>query len=123
MAFSARKVLLAVQGERLDARLFAATASLAKRMSAGVEILLQADKNAPPAPLAAMLQRLDDDEVLYHLDWQATLGVREVVRYANTHECIACVVIDAPETWPGSVGAWDKLACPLVVTAQQHSAA
>lgn len=123
MPFSARKVLLAVQGERLDARLFAAAASLAKRMSAGLEILLQADKNAPPAPLAAMLQRLEADEVLYRLDWHTTLGAREVVRYANTHECIACVVIDAPETWPGSAGAWDKLACPLVVTAQQHSAA
>lgn len=123
MPFSVRKVLLAAQGERLDARLFSAATSLAKRMSAGLEILLQADRNAPPAPLATMLERLAKDEVIYHLDWHATLDAREVVRYANTHECITCVVIDAPENWPGSASAWDKLACPLVVTAQQHSAA
>lgn len=123
MPFSARKVLLAVQGEPLDARLFSAASSLAKRMSAGLEILLQADKNAPPAPLAALLLRLERDEVRYHLDWHATLAAREVVRYANTHECITCVVIDSPENWPGSAGVWDKLACPLVVTAQQRTAA
>ena len=120
MPFSARKVLLAVHGGQLDARLFTAASGLAKRMSAGLEILLQADKNSPPAPLDAMLKRLADDEVRYHLAWHATLATREVVRYANTHECIACVVIDAPENWPGSTSAWDKLACPLVVTTQSH---
>ena len=118
MPFSARKVLLAVQGGRLDARLFSAASNLAKRMSAGLEILLQADKNTPPAALAALLQRLAEEEVRYHLDWRATLAAGEVVRYANTHECITCVVIDAPENWPGSASAWEKLACPLVVTAQ-----
>jgi hypothetical protein len=91
-------------------------------MSAGLEILLQADKNSPPAPLAAMLQRLAEDGVRYHLDWCATLASREVVRYANTHECITCVMIDAPENWTGSASAWDKLACPLVVTAQPAEA-
>lgn len=118
MPFSARKVLLAVQGGRLDTRLFSTAASLAKRMNAGLEVLLQADRNAPPVALAALLQRLAEDEVHYHLDWRATLAASEVVRHANTHECITCVVIDAPENWPGSASAWDKLACPLVVTAQ-----
>lgn len=123
MPFSARKVLLAVQGERLDRRLFAVASSLAKRMSASMEILLQADREAPPAQFEAMLQHLAKDEVPYHLDWRATLAAGEVVRHANTHECIACVIIDAPENWPGAASAWDKLACPLVVTAQQHSVA
>lgn len=118
MAFSARKVLLAVQGEQVDARLFSAATNLAKRMNAGLEILLCGDRNAPPAALTALLQNLTNDEVPYRLDWHAALAAREVVRYANTHECITCVVIDAPENWPGPAGAWDKLACPLVVTAQ-----
>ena len=90
-------------------------------MSAGLEILLQADKNTPPASLNTLLQRMGDDEVRYHLDWHATLAAREVVRHANTHECIACVVIDAPENWPGPASAWHKLACPLVVTAKAHT--
>lgn len=123
MLFSARKVLLTVQGGQLDARLFSAAASLAKRMNAGLEVLLQGDKNDPPAPLASMLHLLEKDGVDYRLDWNAALTAREVVRYANTHECIACVVIDCPEDWPGSTGIWDKLACPLVVIAQQRAAA
>jgi len=118
VAFSARKVLLAVQGGQFDARLFSAATNLAKRMNAGLEILLQGDRDVPPAALDALLQRLTQDEVHYHLDWHAALPAREVVRYANTHECITCVVIDTPENWPGSADAWDKLACPLVVTAQ-----
>jgi hypothetical protein len=118
---SARKILLAVNGAHPDARLFAAAANLAKRMSATLEILLQADKEVPPAPLENMLQQLTAEGVRHHLSQQETLSTREVVRYANTHECIACVVIDTPENWPGSSGAWEKLDCPLVVTAQHLS--
>lgn len=121
MPHSARKILLAVHGAQPDARLLAAAAGLAKRMSAGLEILLQADKDVPPAPLENMLQHLADDGVRHHLSRHETLSAREVVRYANTHECIACVVIDTPENWPGSSSAWEKLDCPLVVTAQHPS--
>ncbi len=121
MPHSARKILLAVHGARPDARLLAAAVGLAKRMSASLEILLQTDREVPPASLENMLQQLADDGVRHHLSRHETLSAREVVRYANTHECIACVVIDSPENWPGSSSAWERLDCPLVVTAQPAS--
>lgn len=121
MPHSARKVLLAVHGARPDARLLAAAIGLARRMSASLEILLQTDKETPPAALENMLQPLRDDGVRHHMSRHETLSAREVVRYANTHECIACVVIDSPESWPSSGNAWEKLDCPLVVTTQPSS--
>lgn len=86
-------------------------------MSAGLEILMQADKENPPAPLAGLLRQCEEDGLQYRIGYQPTLSVQEVVRYANTHECVACVVIDSTESWGGQAGAWEKLACPLAVAA------
>lgn len=123
MPFPPRRVLLAVKGEHLEQRLFASASNLAKRMSAGLEILMQADKEDLPEPLPELLRQVEAEAVPYRIGYQATLSAREVVRYANTHECVACVVIDAPENWGGQAGVWEKLACPLVVAAQKPTAA
>ncbi len=85
-------------------------------MNAGLEILLQGDRENPPALLAELLQLIDADEVPYRLTWQTALSAQEVVRYGNTHECVTCVVIDTPENWGGPANVWEKLACPLVAT-------
>lgn len=90
-------------------------------MNAGLEILMQADKENLPAPLAGLLRQLEAEEVQYRIGYQPALSAQEVVRYANTHECVACVVIDSPESWGGHAGAWEKLACPLVVAAQKSA--
>ena len=90
-------------------------------MSAGLEILMQADKESLPTSLAGLLRQIDEVEVPYRISCQAALSAQEVVRYANTHECVTCVVIDSPENWGGQSGVWEKLACPLVVTAQAGS--
>lgn len=89
-------------------------------MSAGLEILMQADKENLPASLAGLLQQLEAAAVPYRIAYQTALSAHEVVRYANTHECVACVVIDAPQSWGGQAGVWEKLACPLVVAAQKQ---
>lgn len=92
-------------------------------MNAGLEILMQADKENLPAPLAGLLRQLEAEEVQYRIGYQPALSAQEVVRYANTHECVICVVIDSPENWGGHTGVWEKLACPLVVAAQKSAAA
>lgn len=89
-------------------------------MSAGLEILIQGDKDNPPETLATLLRQIEEEALKYRISYQATLSAAEVVRYANTHECVACVVIDAPEKWGGPAGAWEKLACPLVATTSQQ---
>lgn len=114
-------MLLAVKGEHLEQRLFTAASNLAKRMSAGLEILMQADKEDLPKPLPELLRQIEVEAVPYRIGYQATLSAQEVVRHANTHECVACVVIDAPENWGGPASVWEKLACPLVV-AQKNDA-
>jgi len=92
-------------------------------MSAGLEILMQADKENLPVQLPELLRQIEAEAVPYRIGYQMTLSAQEVVRYANTHECVACVVIDAPENWGGQASTWEKLACPLVVAAQKPAAA
>jgi len=122
VAFPPRKVLLAAREEHLAPRLFSSASSLAKRMSAGLEILMQADRESPPEIDAGQARHLQEEGIAYRLTCRAALSAQDVVRYANTHECVVCVVIDAPENWGGASAVWEKLACPLVVTAQNPSA-
>lgn len=117
-----RKVLLAVREDCLDPRLLAAARGLCQRMEAELDILLRAAGEAgddlPPA-LAAFIASLRAEGVPYTLTRKPELRRRDIVQYANTHECIATVVIDSLAGWEGvaadrAAAPWAKLACPLV---------
>lgn len=119
---SERKVLLAIREGHLDPRLLASARSLCQRMDAGLDILLLAHGEGLPAEVADLVKTLREAGVMYSLTQKPVLRRRDVVQYANTHECIATVVIDSLEGWE-SVAAdrasdpWAKLACPLVTAA------
>lgn len=115
-----RYVLLALRGEHIEPRLLSSASGLCKRMDAGLDIMLSSgDKGLPPL-LENFVQSLQQDGIHYRLTQQAVLRSKEIVRYANTHECISTVMIDslgkwtAPEDEKGS-DPWRKLDCPLVV--------
>ncbi|MFA6311827.1 MAG: hypothetical protein WCV99_10880 [Sterolibacterium sp.] len=114
-----RKVLLAVRAGHIDPRLLVTARNLCQRMGAGLEILLLGASDELPAEVANLVKTLMEDGVAYSLTRKSTLRRRDIVNYANTHECITSVVIDSLEGWE-SVAAdrasdpWAKLACPLV---------
>lgn len=114
-----RKVLLAIREGYLDPRLLAAARNLCQRLGAGLDILLAAPSGQLPAEVDALIRTLRDQGVTYSLSQYEALRRRDVVRYANTHECIATVVIDSLEGWESvaksrSSNPWASLACPLV---------
>jgi hypothetical protein len=114
-----RKVLLAVRAGRIDPRLLVSTRSLCQRMDAGLDILLLAAGDELPAEVADLLKALRQEGVMYTLVRQPRLRRRDIVDYANTHECISTVVIDSFEGWESvaedrTSNPWRKLACPLV---------
>lgn len=116
---SERKVLLAIREGFLDPRLLAAARNLCQRLGAGLDILLAARSGQLPAEVNALIRTLRDEGVAYSLSQYEELRRRDVVRYANTHECIATVVIDSLEGWESaarsrSSNPWASLACPLV---------
>lgn len=115
-----RYVMLALRGEHIEPRLLSSASGLCRRMDAGLDIMLSSgDKGLPPL-LENFIQSLQQDGIHYRLTQQAVLCSKEIVRYANTHECISTVMIDsldkwtAPEDEKGS-DPWRKLDCPLVV--------
>jgi len=89
-------------------------------MDAGLDIMLVSGEEKPPPLLKNFMHGLQQDGIHCRLTQQAVLRSREIVRYANTHECISTVMIDslgrwtAPEDEKGS-DPWRKLDCPLVV--------
>ncbi|WIM05442.1 MAG: hypothetical protein OHM77_12265 [Candidatus Nitricoxidivorans perseverans] len=117
-------MLLAVRAGRIDPRLLASARSLSQRMDADLDILVLAAGagDAIPAEVDAFVRTLRDEGVAYTLTVKPGLRRRDIVQYANTHECIATVVIDSIEGWE-SVAAdrasdpWARLACPLVTAA------
>ena len=114
-----RKVLLALREGFLDPRLLAAARNLCQRLGAGLDILLVARSSQLPAEVNALIRALRDEGVAYSLSRYEALRRRDVVRYANTHECIATVVIDSLEGWESvarsrTSNPWASLACPLV---------
>lgn len=117
-----RKVLLAIHAGRIDPRLLVSARSLCQRMEAGLDILILAGDDELPAEVAAFLGMLRAEGVAYTLTVKPLLRRRDIVQYANTHECIATVVIDSLEGWEGvaedkTSDPWRKLACPLVTAA------
>lgn len=119
-----RKVLLAVRVGHVDPRLLASARSLCERMEAELDILVRAPGEALPADLADFIKSLREAGVAYSLSQKPVLRRRDIVNYANAHECISTVVIDSLEDWEGvaedrSSDPWVKLACPLVTAAPQ----
>lgn len=117
-----RKVLLAVREGHLDPRLLESARSLCQRMDAGLDILLLAHGERLPAEVATLIASLRREGVMYSLTQRPLLRRRDIVQYANTHECIATVVIDSLEGWESvaedrASDPWARLACPLVTAA------
>jgi len=116
------KVLLAVRAGRIDPRLLVSTRSLCQRMAAGLDILVLAGGEELPVEVAEFITALREDGVSYTLTRKPILRRRDIVDYANTHECISTVVIDSLEGWESvaedrASDPWRKLACPLVTAA------
>jgi hypothetical protein len=117
-----RKVLLAVREGFVDPRLLASARSLCQRMDAELDILARVAGNVLPSDLAVFIASLRKDGVAYSLSQKPELRRRDIVDYANTHECITTVVIDSLEGWEvvaadRSTDPWARLACPLVTAA------
>lgn len=124
---SERKVLLAVREDCLDPRLLASARSLCQRMDAELDILVRAAGEALPVALVEFIKSLRTEGVPYTLSQKPVLRRRDIVQYANTHECISTVVIDSLEGWEGvaedrAANPWTKLACPLVTAAPAKTA-
>lgn len=116
---SERKVLLAIREGYLDPRLLASARNLCQRLGAGLDILLATRGRRLPAEVEALIKTLRDEGVAYTITQYEQLRRRDVVQYANTHECVTTVVIDSLEGWESvarSRGSnpWATLACPLV---------
>ena len=119
---SERKVLLAVRAGRIDPRLLVSARSLCQRMEASLDILVLAGGEELPAEVADLVKALQADGIMYTLTQKPILRRRDIVDYANTHECISTVVIDSLEGWESvaedkTSNPWRKLACPLVTAA------
>lgn len=116
---SERKVLLAIREGHLDPRLLAAARNLCQRLGAGLDILLAFQGKQLPAEVADLIKALREEGVTYSISQYDQLRRRDVVQYANTHECIATVVIDSLEGWESiarsrASNPWANLDCPLV---------
>lgn len=123
---SERKVLLAIREGYLDPRLLASARKLCQRLEAGLDILLATQGRQLPAEVDDLIAALRAEGVAYSISCHGQLRRRDVVRYANTHECIATVVIDSLEGWENiarsrATNPWAKLACPLVTAVPPKS--
>ncbi len=119
---SERKVLLAVREGHVDQRLLASARSLCQRLEADLDVLVLAAGETLPVEVENFVRSLQEEGVAYTLTRQTLLLRRDIVHYANTHECIATVVIDSLEGWESvaldrAADPWKKLACPLVTAA------
>ncbi len=117
-----RKILLAVREGFVDPRLLASARSLCQRLDAELDILARVAGETLPPDLDTFIAGLRADGVPYSLSQIPVLRRRDIVEYANTHECIATVVIDSLEGWEivatdRNTDPWAKLSCPLVTAA------
>ena len=121
-----RKVLLAVREGHIAPRLLASAQGLCQRLDADLDILFLASGEELPGELAVFIRTLRREGMAYTLTRKPLLRRRDIVQYANTHECIATVVIDSLEGWESvaedrAADPWRKLACPLVTAAPPRS--
>ncbi len=117
-----RKIVLAVREGHIEPRLLASARSLCERLDAELDILARVSGAALPAELEAFIQSLRAAGVRYSLDRRPEMRRRDIVQYANTHECVSTVVIDSLEGWESvaedrATDPWAKLECPLVTAA------
>lgn len=117
-----RKVLLAVRDGHVAPRLLAAAQNLCERMDAELDILARFGGAALPPSFESFLEALRVRGLAYTVTIDPGLRRRDVVRYANSHECVCTVVIDSIEAWEavaadGGGNPWEHLACPLVTAA------
>lgn len=117
-----RKVLLAVRDMQVDGRLLSAARNLCQRMDAELDILVRSSAEPPMEALGAFIESLRKDGVAYALTIRPELRRRDIVQYANSHECIDTVVIDSLQGWETvaedrASDPWGRLACPLVTAA------
>lgn len=122
-----RKVLLAVRAGYADPRLLASARGLCERMEAELDILARFDGADLPPDLTDFIHSLREAGIPYHLSRNPVLRRRDIVQYANTHECITTVVIDSLEGWETvaadrSGDPWGRLGCPLVTAATPAAA-
>lgn len=115
-----RFVLLPLKGEHIEPRLLSSASGLCRRMDAGLDIMLVSGEKKPPPMLDSFMRELQRDGIYCRLTHKTAMRSREIVQYANTHECVSTVAIDslgswaAPEDEKGS-NPWRRLDCPLVV--------
>lgn len=88
-------------------------------MDAGLDIMLVSDEKKPPPALESFMREMQQEGIYCQLKQESGMRSRDIVHYANTHECISTVVIDRPGNWilPGddvNNDPWRKLGCPLV---------
>jgi len=117
-----RKVLLALRPGHVDQRVLASARGLSQRMNADLDILVMANGEGLPAEVDAFVRTLRNEGVAYTLTMKPMLRRRDIVQYANTHECVITVVIDSLEGWESvavdrASAPWAKLVCPLVTAA------
>lgn len=117
---SKRYVLLAIRGEHIEPRLLSSATGLCRRMDAGLDIMLATGDEKQSPLLENFIRGLPQEGIHYRLTQQAALRSKEIVQYANTHECISTVMIDSLSSWitpedEKGIDSWRKLDCPLVV--------
>lgn len=117
-----RTVLLAVREGHVDPRLLNSAHALCLRLDANLEIQVIASDGGVPRELDAFLDSLREAGLAFSLDVKPSLRRRDLVDYANAHECVSAVVIDSREGWETlaldrSSDPWKRLACPLVTAA------
>jgi hypothetical protein len=117
-----RKIVLAVREGHIEPRLLASARSLCERMDAELDILARVSGPTLPGELAEFIESLRAAGVSYSLARRPEMRRRDIVQYANTHECVSTVVIDSLEGWESvaedrASDPWARLACPLVTAA------
>ncbi len=114
-----RYILLALKSEHIEPRLLSSASGLCRRMEAGLDIMLISSEGKPPAALEDFMCQMKQEGIYCRLQRESGMKSRDIVQYANTHECISSVVIDSLGNWitPGDDrnDPWRKLGCPLVV--------
>jgi len=115
-----RFILLALKGSHIDPRLLSSASSLCGRLDAGLDIMLVSAEGKLPPLLDNFMRELQQGGIYCRLMHKAALRSREIVQYANTHECITTVLIDSQARWMAPEdekrgNSWRKLGCPLVV--------
>ncbi len=112
--------MLAHREEQVVPRLLSLAFGLCRRMDAGLEIMLLSIEEQLPSLLENFMRELQQEGIPYRLKQGGAMHSKDVVHYANTHECIVTVLIDRMGSWMGAGddkhhNPWRKLDCPLVV--------